>query len=122
MSKDLWPDFEAEKIKNPKTVLVEQANLLGEKTKNVIIAEVRTAGDSSKNIIHSFDIVAPAMGNYRFNLFQIRHSILFYPLDFLYKNTGTHVKTEEELIDRMAYVFNNDETKNILNSLYSQSI
>ena len=72
MSTDLWPDFEAEKVKNPKSFLVEQANFLSEKTKNVLLAEVKSKGDITKKILHSFDIVAPALSNYRFNLFHIQ--------------------------------------------------
>lgn len=121
MSNDLWPDLEAEKIRNPKTFLVEQANFLGEKTKNVLLAEVRSSGDIKKKILHSFDIVAPALSNYRFNLFHIRHEILYYPLEFLYKNANTRINDEKELIEKMKEVFNNDDTKKILSSLYSQS-
>ena len=123
MSKDLWPDFEAEKIKSPKTFLVEQANHLSEKTKNVLLADVKSSGDIKKKILHSFDIVAPALSNYRFNLFHIRHEILYYPLEFFENGKmGVTVKNEEELVEKMESVFNNDDTKKILSSLYSQSV
>lgn len=122
MSNDLWPDFEAEQIKNPKSILVEQANFLGEKTKNVLLAEVKSRGEPTKKIIHSFDIVTPALSNYRFNLFHIRHEILYYPLEFIYNSKVEYVQTEKELMDKMKYVFNLKSTKDLINSLYSQSL
>jgi hypothetical protein len=122
MSNDLWPDFEAEKVENPKSFLVEQANFLSKKTKNVLVGDVKSAGDIKKKIVHSFDILAPALSNYRFNLFHIRHELLFYPLDFIYQNQIIPIESEEELTNKMKEVFNSEDTKKILNSLYSQSI
>lgn len=121
MSKDLWPDFDASKIINPKTIIVEQANFLGDKTKNVITAEVRTGGNNNQ-IVHSFDIVAPAMNNYRFNLFNVKHGIMFYPLTLSHKNASRAIKDEKSLIDEMARIFNLEETIKIISSLYSQSV
>lgn len=122
MNEDLWPDFEAEKIKNPKTFLVEQASHLSEKTKNVLLAEVKSSGDIKNKILHSFDIVAPALSNYRFNLFHIRHQMLYYPLEFIDNGQISILQNEDELVENMKRVFNSDETKRILSSLYSQSI
>ena len=122
MSKDLWPDFDAEKIVNPKSLLVEQANFLGAKTKNVITADVRTTGNNNKQIVHYFDIVAPAMNNYRFNLFYASHGITFYPLTLAYKNTSKRINDEQALLTEMARIFAQEETIRVISSLYSQSI
>lgn len=88
MSKNLWPDFEVGKIKNPKTILVEQANFLGEQTKNILNANVSTGtiGADSKTIVNIFEIIAPMLDNYKYQLFNIRHGVLFYPLSLFYNN------------------------------------
>jgi hypothetical protein len=95
---DLWPDDIAVlDTKPPTTILKEQATLLGEKTKNIITAEVEqidhmniflthdeNGKDMGKDIKikfgYNFYIVAPALGNYRYELFSLYYDIEMYPL------------------------------------------
>ncbi len=110
-------------MKIPKTLLVEQANFFNEKVKNVLTANVISSGNSDKKIIHSFYITAPALGNYSFTLFYIRHSIIFYPLEVINSGGGiVEVNNESDFLVEMERIFNLDETKRLVSSLYSQSI
>jgi hypothetical protein len=122
MSNDLWPDFEANKVKIPKTLLVEQANFFNEKVKNVLTAKVTSNGSKDEKILHTFNISAPALGNYSFNLFHIRHEVLFYPLELIHKGGIIRVHDEAALLIELKRIFNLDETKRLVSSLYSQSI
>ena len=60
-SKNLWPEFEAKKIRNPKSILQEQALFLGERTGNILNAEVRTDTGGQNTIRHTFEIIAPLL-------------------------------------------------------------
>jgi len=83
MVDDLWPEeLESAKIRPPVAILKEQASLLGQKTKNVVegaVSEVFTA-DEEKTMEYSFNLVAPALGGYRYRLFTMSHDIRMYPL------------------------------------------
>ena len=80
MSENLWPTFEASKVISPKTLMVEQANFLSESTSKGILGEVITSPSKENILTHIFRIVAPALNNYKYDLFYIQHGIIFYPL------------------------------------------
>ena len=81
---DLWPAIEQPTIKAPVVILREQAQLLGEKTRNIVEAEVtRIEGEDWipwYHFAYAFWIVAPTLGNYRYRLFAIAHGIDIYPV------------------------------------------
>jgi hypothetical protein len=122
MAEDLWPEFEAQKIRSPKTVLVEQAAALANKTKNVLTADIITS-NSDKRTTLIFRIVAPALNNYKYNLFTLmQHPIFLYPCD-ISSNVGSYnVLNEEGLVSVLKQIFNSPETIQTINSLYSQSL
>lgn len=82
---DLWADDIAiTDIKPPVAILKEQATLLGNKTQNTVLGEIISfkAYDSpNSEIIHKFNVVAPALGNYSFELFLVSHNVDLYPLE-----------------------------------------
>jgi hypothetical protein len=89
---DLWPDNIGEvKLRPPVTILREQAALLGQKTQNLVQAEIRVeSGDGFFRYI--FNIVAPALDNYRYELFRAWHKITLYPVE---------VYVEEEILEEI---------------------
>jgi hypothetical protein len=84
---DLWPlDITVVDARAPVVVLREQASFLGERTRNIVQADVLSISDSHGRSRHQgnfgyiFSIVAPALGNYRFSLFEAWHGVGFYPV------------------------------------------
>ncbi|GAB3963888.1 hypothetical protein GCM10028806_00560 [Spirosoma terrae] len=127
---NLWPDFAIEKTKSPKAILKEQAGYLMEKTNNVLSAEIETSQSDGK-IIHRFYIVAPAMDNYRYQIFTVTHGVIYYPVAVEWESPTSHwpiveieqtAQNEEEFIRILKEVFNNGETIRIISSLLSQSL
>lgn len=98
--KDLWPEdlLSDQLIPGPVAILREQAVLLGQKTRNLIEADVRkvaplesfaasaarTLGLAARRYAfnYAFDLVAPALGDFRYRLFHIRHDVPQYPTMF----------------------------------------
>lgn len=83
MVDDLWPEeLESAKIRPPVAILKEQASLLGQKTKNVVEGAVSEAStfEMEETMEYSFNLVAPALGEYRYRLFTMSHDICMYPL------------------------------------------
>ncbi len=145
---NLWPiEIEFEGLKAPVTILREQATLLGDKTKNIVLAEVQESSqiaisEIQFDFIFYFNIVAPALGNYRYRLFKIGYQIDLYPLSIyidsdiikdLAKNnilTGDPkikiggpviVKTEKEFVELLRAIFNTEKTKRVLAAILAQS-
>jgi hypothetical protein len=120
---NLWPDIPSTDIVTPKSILVRQANFLGEKTKNVVLGEVTSAGLSdNKTIQHLFWVVAPALSNYKYILFTLRHGIELYPLVLTYKDNNLKIENEEDLLNHLKDIFNDESTIKMINALVAQSI
>jgi hypothetical protein len=128
---NLWPDFTAEKVRTPKTVLKEQAALLGEKTKNLILGEVTTdkiPNSNGKEVIsEELYLVVPSLGNYRYKLVELYHEpALVYPL---YKGWNLvdglnplEINDEADLTKYLSSVFTDKKTKTIIQSLLAQAM
>lgn len=120
-TENFWPDFQADKIISPKTILKEQGALLGEKTGNLVFGEVRTGSSNDGRIVQYFDIVAPTLNNYRFSLFNVRHGAIYYPLEIYYK---TRIVVDNEIVfkDMLKDIFKDEKTVKIITSLMGQSM
>ncbi len=82
---DLWPkDIGTTEVTPPVTLLKEQATLLGEKTKNLVVGKVVRLDNWSYaqpgHFAYDFYFVAPALGNYRYKLLTVSYPPEFYPL------------------------------------------
>jgi hypothetical protein len=93
---DLWPEDIAVDSVTPLAILNAQATKLAEKTKGLLEAEVTTHEEqepvpqpgvvdvsrplSKILLVHEFDVIAPALQNYRHRIMSVKHSPeLCYP-------------------------------------------
>jgi hypothetical protein len=76
---DLWPDLNSATIITPASILKTQAAALSQKTNGLLQGEVETSF-RGKSIIHEFDLVVPALENYRYSLLRIHHEPTLYPV------------------------------------------
>jgi len=94
---DLWPkDIDIVNVTPPVAILREQAAVLGNKTKNLVLGEVTPAvGETSEKFLYAFFIVGPVLGGYRYRLLTIRYPVEMYPVEiFLEPEILTHVRAE----------------------------
>ena len=125
-SLDLWPnDIDIDTmpdITTPISMLKEQASLLGQKTKNIVEAEVKSRDAGNGRISVSFNLVAPALNKYRYELFQIsHHGIELYPVSLAFSNTSYTAQSPEQFIEHLKKIFANEKTKSVIQSLIAQS-
>jgi len=140
---NLWPEnLTVTETKAPVIILREQASLLGETTQNIVEAEVRNtdafpdmrrAKEDDMGFRYVFYIVAPALGNYRYKLFTIWHSVDLYPViicpdqdirDELYPDSHKdeiQAESENEFVGMLKAIFHSRRTGNIIQALISQS-
>lgn len=134
--KDLWPKDIAQAINRaPVTILKEQAALLGEKTQNIVKAEVDQVDDRLDDKRYEFSyrfyIVAPALQNYHFRLFDISHNIELYPLqletypdvasDIQEGSNKLRIEDENALLAVLEKIFAAPKTRRVIASLLGQS-
>jgi hypothetical protein len=121
-SGSLWGDLSNfEEITTPKSILVEQAEILNRATNQVLRATVETAR-IDRDLVHSFDIVAPFLDDYRFSVCSLRHAITMYPCRLSSPGiTSAQCDTEDELRTNLAAVLQSDRIRRAVASLLSQS-
>ena len=143
---DLWPeDIDVTDELPPVSILKEQAALLGQRTKNLVEGRVRGGiSDYARTQFHyrgsdyprtqfhyTFELVAPALENYRYELFSISHDVDIYPLivewdspdnAMLSQVAGERgIENEEQFIGALEIIFSSDRTRKVISSLISQS-
>ena len=121
---DLWPnDFGVPDENMPVTILRAQASLLYEKTGWKLEGRVSTQADG-ENFVHNFYIVAPALDDYHFSLFKVRHQIDPYPLSILSDILPKYeydVATPDEFIGALKTIFASEKTKKLIVTLLAQT-
>lgn len=128
--RNLWPDDIAvtEQV-SPVSILKEQGALLGQRTKNLVEGRVRGGPSEygTREFHYSFELVAPALDNYRYELFSISHGVEFYPLSIdwnppdrtLFKGSG--IENEEQFLKALEMIFSSEKTRKVISSLIAQS-
>lgn len=131
---DLWPKDiapAAPPIKPPVTLLREQAALLGTKTKNIVEAEVIPLNPLNKTFGFGFQLVGPALNNYRFPLFNVEYPIEMYPVRMDVSGevwgkdpestTPIELHSEQEFLAALAKVFSAEKTRRVIQAIQAQS-
>lgn len=116
----LWPKDLA--IDNdeptPGLILRQQAEFLGDLTRQLVEGDVRTVTSQGK-LIHRLYAKAPLL-DYRVQIVELRHDWKPYPVDLVWKNeSGSIDKAEnpEELRGKLRAVFEAHETRRIIGQL-----
>lgn len=149
--RDLWPDdVQYDAVVPPVVILREQAGLLREKTKGLVVGEVesidqpadevedyvREAFGEEKPIVHTHTLylVAPAL-DYRYSLLSASHDFEPYPcvarfhpatepdIKVLPEHRGDipeEVHSEEAFLDWLQAVLSRQETKRVIYALISR--
>lgn len=120
---DLWGDLPFElDLRTPLSILREQADLLNDKAQHVIEADLDIRA-GSRRIEFDFDLKAPALGNYIFTAFTVRHPITIYPVQISshINETEYTCNNEDELIGNIREILTSNEMRRIIASLVSQS-
>lgn len=119
----LWGNLsELKKPRTPKTVLVEQADILTQATGGVIRAEVNSA-PRGQTIYHHLQIVAPALDNYTYEVCTVRHDIDLFPCElFDPRARDWNVCGDEaDLKEKLGVILGAEKTRRVIESLLSQS-
>ena len=118
---DLWPaEIGTTKITAPVTILRKQASILAQRTKGLLEAEVLTNSQVSSQIVHRFVLVAPALDNYRYELFNVMHDVRLYPTQGVFQGRSTQLDNEEAFVNWLKSVLSSRETRQVVDGIISQ--
>ena len=137
---DLWPrdiEISSTKLKVPAAILKAQGSLLGEKTDNIVVGRVRRTSpplglEAENTLFYEFLIVGTVLG-YSYSLFEITHSIAFYPVIFTALDNDIQKElelapgnlpkpvSEEDFKHWLRKILNTQKLKDLVSAILAQS-
>lgn len=138
MVENLWGIDTLEQISRPdvpKRILAEQAGLLQKITNGLLYAEVDIAprsvlisslhdphsDNSYYEFNYSFNICAPALGDFHYRIFSTHHDIGLYPCLVLGGDRDIRCNSEADLRTAVHDILSSDRVQSIVASLVAQS-
>ena len=123
---NLWPERISTTEQTPPVVILrQQATMLGQRTRNVLIGEVKSqqSGQWSDVLYHNFYVKAPALGGYRFKLFFVTQKVAsLYPV-MAFSDAEAAIPNEVQLEEALRSVFASEKApKKLIQSLMAQSL
>jgi hypothetical protein len=101
--KNLWGELpNPETIRTPYAILKEQASILSEITKGLLIGEVIN-NQEDKFFVKILRIKAPSLNNYTYSVVEVKHLIQLYPV-FVKNLTSEPITKATDLIDSLVDV------------------
>jgi len=126
--KDLWGDIEKVTLPaNPRMVLKEQADAIGQKTKFILKGKVVSGSKKGEGDKPSFTSVliieARRLDNYTYDLLFIEYPLEMYPvvIHSLPDLKSYTCNTEEEFVEKLGRILSSEEVMKTIAALLSQS-
>jgi len=121
--KSLWGDLSNTAIfRTPFTILKEQAAVLSQQTKGLLVGEVKRYQDENEDISLSLHVVAPSLGHYRYEVVQVYYGITIYPLNVRSMATEHPPKpchSEQEFEQALGEILSSLQVKKVISALLS---
>jgi hypothetical protein len=124
MAKSLWGDLtELAIVPTPKTILEEQASLLGEATGGMLIGVVEEAGQT-RRFSYSLNVVVPALNNYTYEILRVSYPLEMYPVSLVAERPAVNrsIATEKGFEEAVENVLSSPEVRSVLSRLKSQIV
>ncbi len=119
----LWGDLsDLERVVTPREILSEQANLLTQATKGVLVGQVSN-NNISDGFSYDLEVRVPCLNNYSYTILTVQHKIDLYPVSIVTNGGGryTHCASEEQFISALTNILSSKEVKLVLSRLLSQA-
>jgi len=124
MSTNLWGSLPSiETIKVPVAILREQAKMMTELTKGILMGRIRTKDKINGLKTHTLEIVAPLLHNYAFQVCVVDHNVQLYPLtlELPSENKVYQCASEEAFTKQLATLLRNERIHSAIAGMLAQS-
>jgi hypothetical protein len=119
-TENLWGDLsELTRVKTPKSILHEQADVLTKETDGLLEGRIDSKGERG-SFSHEFDVVAPSFNNYVYSILRVEHDIRLYPLQLIGPDGRIECNDEEEFKENLGKALSSQDVRRVLSSLLSQ--
>ena len=109
--------------RTPTSILREQALILNQLTKGVLIGSIEQEPTNNNILIYNFSITAPAINNHKFAILTLQYSITIYPLTLT--DHTVHVQrqclNEEGFTSALKNILSSTQVKRVISALLIQS-
>ncbi|HVM51020.1 MAG TPA: hypothetical protein VMU04_23530 [Candidatus Acidoferrum sp.] len=119
---NLWGELPVSEVKRtPVQILKEQASLLTQMTRSVLVGfvgQMESAGD----LRYALDIRAPALNNYTARIVLVIHPITLYPLSLVVPSGGTQTcQNEAAFVEALKARLQSESVRKLVAALLVQS-
>ena len=123
-AENMWGEISAPaNQRTPTSILREQAAILSQVTRGVLIGSIEQQPTDRNILIYNFDITAPAINNHKFAILTLQYSITIYPLSLT--DHTTHVQrqclNEEGFTAALKSILSSTQVKRVITALLIQS-
>lgn len=120
----MWGEFDDySNQRTPTSILREQAAILNQITKGVLIASIEQEPVANGVLTYNFAVTAPAINNYKFTIVTVQYSITIYPLTLTDRTTQVQRQclNEEGFISTLKLVLSSTQVRRVISALLIQS-
>ncbi len=123
-AENMWGEIETPaNQRTPTLILREQASILNQLTRGVLIGSIEQEPTNNNILIYNFSITAPAINNHKFLILTLQYSITIYPLTLT--DHTVHVQrqclNEENFASTLKSILSSLQVKRVISALMIQS-
>jgi hypothetical protein len=109
--------------RTPTSILREQAAILNQLTKGVLIGSIEQEPTNNNTLIYNFAVTAPAINNHKFSILTVQYSITIYPLTLTDRTTQVQRQclNEEAFASTLKGILSSTQVKRVISALLIQS-
>jgi hypothetical protein len=109
--------------RTPTSILREQASILNQLTKGVLIGSIEQEPTTNNTLAYNFAITAPAINNHKFTILTVQYSITIYPLSLTDRTTQVQRQclNEEGFTSTLKGILSSMQVRRVISALLIQS-
>jgi hypothetical protein len=109
--------------RTPTSILREQAAILNQLTKGVLIGSLEQEPTNNNALVYNFAVTAPAINNHKFLILTVQYSITIYPLTLTDRTTQVQRQclNEEAFTTTLKGILASTQLKRVISALLIQS-
>jgi hypothetical protein len=123
-AENMWGEFnEPVNQRTPTSILREQASILNQLTKGVLIGSVEQEPTTNNTLAYNFAITAPAINHHKFTILTVQYSITIYPLSLTDRTTSVQRQclNEEGFTSALKGILSSTQVRRVISALLIQS-